>query len=76
MLDALNALAEQEDISVNITDSAYGSYVSGIGGLAERDHGDMSGWMYEVNGESPSDSAGDHVLADGDVVTWTYVTEF
>lgn len=74
--DALNALAEQEDLSVNTAESSYGAYVSAIGGLAERDHGDMSGWTFTVNDEQVNESASSCELQDGDTVTWTYVTEF
>ena len=76
VLDALEALATQEDFSYNMTDSAYGAYVSAIDGLAEREHGDQSGWTYTVNGEMVSDAASDCVLSEGDSVEWTYVTEW
>ena len=76
VLDALEVLAGEEGFSVNMTDSSFGSYVSGIDGLAEREHGDMSGWTYTVNDEMVSDAASDCMLADGDTVTWTYVTEW
>lgn len=74
--DALEAVAEQEDLTVNTSSSSYGTYVSAIGGVAERDHGDMSGWTFSVNGESPSESADAYELSDGDEVVWTYVTEW
>lgn len=61
---------------VNAQDSDYGMYVQGINGLATGDHGDMSGWMYSVNGESAEVGCSEYTLSSGDVVTWTYVTEF
>ena len=61
---------------VNASDSDYGMYVQGIGGLAGGDFGDMSGWMFEVNGEMAEVGCSQLEVADGDVVTWTYVTEF
>ena len=61
---------------VNASDSEYGMYVMGIDGLAGGDFGDMSGWMFEVNGEMAEVGCSQYVLSDGDVVTWTYVTEF
>ncbi len=61
---------------VNASDSDYGMYVQGIGGLAGGDFGDMSGWMFEVNGEMAEVGCSQYELSDGDVVTWTYVTEF
>ena len=61
---------------VNASDSDYGMYVAGINGLAGGDFGDMSGWMFEVNGEMAEVGCSQYELKAGDVVTWTYVTEF
>ena len=61
---------------VNASDSDYGMYVQGINGLAGGDFGDMSGWMFEVNGEMAEVGCSQYELEDGDVVAWTYVTEF
>ncbi len=60
----------------NIRIETSGGYVEGIGGLYEFDHGDQSGWMYAVNGESAGVSAADYVLRDGDIICWRYVTSF
>ena len=70
--DALVAAAND----VNASDSEYGMYVQGINGLAGGDFGDMSGWMFEVNGEMAEVGCSEYELAAGDVVTWLYVTEF
>ena len=61
---------------VNASDSDYGMYVQGSNGLAGGDFGDMSGWMFEVNGEMAEVGCSQYELKAGDVVTWTYVTEF
>lgn len=61
---------------INAADSDYGMYVQGINGLAGGDFGDMSGWMFEVNGEMAEVGCSQYELKAGDVVTWTYVTEF
>lgn len=47
-------------------------YVQGIGTLFELDLGDLSGWMYYVNGVLPSVSAGAYPLRSGDTVEWMY----
>lgn len=49
-------------------------YISGINYLYEFDYGDLSGWVYEVNGERPSVGAGEYKLKDGDVIEWHYTT--
>lgn len=48
-------------------------YVSGIGGLYEKQHGPASGWMYSVNGVTPMKAAINYNLKDGDSVKWYYV---
>ncbi|MBR6070683.1 MAG: DUF4430 domain-containing protein [Ruminococcus sp.] len=50
-------------------------YVAGINYIYEFDFGDLSGWVYHVNGISPSRNSGDYVLEDGDVIEWLYTCE-
>lgn len=68
--DALCALG----LSVNAHGSSYGTYVSAIGGLAEKQYGGTSGWMYSVNGSTPMTACSNYVLSNGDNVVWYYVT--
>ncbi len=67
--DALCALG----LSVNAHGSSYGTYVAAIGGLAEKEHGGTSGWMYSVNGTTPMTACSNYVLKNGDNVVWYYV---
>lgn len=69
--DALCALG----LSVNAHGSSYGTYVSAIGGLAEKQYGGTSGWMYSVNGTTPMTACSNYVLSNGDNVVWYYVTD-
>ena len=64
---AYDALCQVASIGGNST------YVSSINGVAEKQHGAMSGWMYYVNGSAPNVPCGSYVLQDGDTVTWVYV---
>ena len=68
--DALCALG----LSINAHGSSYGTYVAAIGGLAEKEHGGTSGWMYSVNGVTPNTACSNYVLSNGDNVVWYYVT--
>lgn len=68
--DALCALG----LSVNAQGSSYGTYVAAIGGLAEKEHGGKSGWMYSVNGTTPMTACSNYVLSNGANVVWYYVT--
>ena len=58
----------------NAESSAFGVYVSAVGGLAEKDHGSQSGWKYSVNGEVVMVSASACTVQPGDVVKWFYTT--
>lgn len=68
--DALCALG----LSINARPSSYGTYVAAIGGLAEKQYGGTSGWMYSVNGSTPMTACSNYVLSNGDNVVWYYVT--
>lgn len=61
-------------LSVNAHGSSYGTYVAAIGGLAEKQYGGTSGWMYSVNGTTPMTACSNYVLSNGDNVVWYYVT--
>ncbi len=68
--DALRALG----LSVNAYGTSYGTYVAAIGGLAEKEHGGTSGWMYSVNGTTPMTACSNYILSNGANVVWYYVT--
>lgn len=68
--DALCALG----LSIGSQDSIHGVYVSSINGLAEKEHGASSGWMYAVNGKLPNMACSAYKLRDGDSIQWRYVT--
>lgn len=60
-------------VAVGASQTAYGVYVSSIGGLAEKQYGPNSGWTYYVNGAFVNTACSGCVLSDGDSVLWTYV---
>lgn len=54
----------------------YGSYyIEGIYNLYEFDCGNLSGWMYSVNGSFPNFGCSKYVLKDGDVIEWVYTCD-
>lgn len=56
--------------------SAHGMvYISGINYIYEYDFGDLSGWVYHVNGITPSRNCGEYILSDGDEIQWLYTCE-
>lgn len=50
-------------------------YVQGIGNLYEFSLGELSGWMFFVNGASPSVGCDQYAPAPGDTVEWRYTLE-
>lgn len=56
--------------------NSYGSvYVRGINYLYEFSCGDLSGWMYSVNGVFPNYGCSKYVLEDNDVIEWVYTCD-
>ena len=55
---------------------AYESaYIEGINNLYEFDCGELSGWIYSVNGDYPSYGCALYKLKDGDAVMWQYTCD-
>jgi len=50
-------------------------YMRGIDNLYELQYGDLSGWIYFVNGTSPSLSCDQYTLQNGDTILWRYSCE-
>ncbi len=48
------------------------AYIEGIGNLYEYDCGQLSGWLFSVNGWFPNYGCSRYLLQDGDVVEWVY----
>ena len=48
------------------------AYMSGIGHLYELSFGDLSGWVYLVDSESPSVGCDQYMLTDGQRIEWHY----
>ncbi len=71
-LSVLQRGAKDANIAVALTGSDDMAYVSGIGGLKEKDQGDKSGWVFRVNEQFGMTSAGATVLKDGDKVEFLY----
>lgn len=74
VFDALSAAAAKAHLALDIG-SGGSAYIRSIGTLREFDYGTLSGWMYYVNGEAPTDSCGNHKLKDGDVIEWRYTRD-
>ncbi len=51
------------------------AYIEGINNLYEFDCGELSGWMYRVNGEFPNYGCSRYKLKPGDKVEWLYTCD-
>lgn len=51
------------------------AYVEGINNLYEFDCGELSGWMYKVNGWYPNYGCSRYLLKQGDVICWEYTCD-
>ena len=51
------------------------AYIEGIDNIYELDCGDLSGWMYRVNGWFPNYGCSRYQLQDGDVIQWVYTCD-
>ncbi|QCR32100.1 DUF4430 domain-containing protein [Lysinibacillus sp. SGAir0095] len=63
---------EYQGANENIYNSVY---VEGINHLYEFSAGELSGWMYSVNGVFPNFGCSQYVLKDGDVIEWHYTVD-
>ena len=75
--DILNRAVRHKKIHMECVYSAnYGSvYVQGINHLYEFSCGELSGWMYKVNGIFPNYGCSKYVLKNGDKIEWVYTCD-
>ena len=62
--------------NAGISYTTNGIYISEINGLAEKDNGPNSGWMYRQNGIIASEGYAARKLSDGDVIKWFYTDDY
>lgn len=51
------------------------NYIEGINNLYEFNGGELSGWMYKVNGWFPNYGCSRYSVQDGDVIEWVYTCD-
>ena len=73
--DILLQACRENGVHLETTGTKETLYVEGINNIYEKDYGDLSGWMYFVNGESPQVGCGNYKLSDGDEVVWCYTCD-
>ncbi|ADB57370.1 DUF4430 domain-containing protein [Archaeoglobus profundus] len=71
-LGVLIKASQERGFSVKIKKWSYGLFVDCIGGICTRALGETSGWVYQVNGETPMVSSEQYNLNAGDTVVWYF----
>lgn len=72
--DALKKACDENGTALNVQNSSFGGvYVVGIGEICEKDCGAQSGWVYTVNGQSPSTGLSNYKVKNGDTLVLSYV---
>lgn len=63
-------------LKLKVDNSSGGVYVDGIGDVVASATSPNAGWLFTVNGEAPNTDADKVQVADGDVIVWTFTTDF
>ncbi len=74
VFDVLQRVCRENNIHMEYNTAAgYNSaYIEGIGNLYEFDAGELSGWLYSVNGWFPNYGSSRYQLKSGDTICWVY----
>ena len=77
VFNILQRTCKQQKIHMEFENTpVYNSaYIEGINNLYEFDVGNLSGWMYRVNGWFPNYGCSRYQLKDGDVIEWVYTCD-
>ena len=77
VFNVLQRTCKQLGIQMEFVDTPiYNSaYIEGIHNLYEFDCGELSGWMYQVNGWFPNYGCSRYQLQDGDTISWVYTCD-
>lgn len=74
--DILVEATKKYSIHMENNGTAELAYISGINYLYEFDYGDLSGWIFKVNGVESSVGCSSFVLSDGDIIEWCYTLNY
>lgn len=76
VFDALRRATRDNKIHLEFSNTpAYKSaYIEGIANLYEFDCGELSGWMYKVDGTFPGYGSSSYALQGGERIEWVYTT--
>lgn len=73
--DVLARELKKNRILMEASFTANSAYIEGIDNIYEFSCGELSGWMYSVNGEYAQVSCSDYKVKDGDKIQWSYTCD-
>ena len=73
--DVLIQAIRAEHIPLDNRGAKGAAYIAGINALYEFDYGELSGWMYRVNGVFPDVGCESYHVSNGDKIEWLYTTD-
>lgn len=74
VFDILIAVCKKNKILIDYDGNNETVYIKGIGGLYEFDCGELSGWIYKVNGKTPNVGCSNYIPKNDDIIEWVYTT--
>ncbi|MEG0093702.1 MAG: DUF4430 domain-containing protein [Erysipelotrichaceae bacterium] len=75
VLDILKKVTNDYRIKLVFQGSGASSYIQEISNIREFDCGQLSGWMYTVNGSYVNMASGAKIPTNGDVIRWVYTCD-
>ena len=77
VFNVLQRTCKQQGIHMEFESTVmyHSAYIEGIHNLYQFDCGDLSGWMYSVNGWFPNYGCSRYQLQEGDVICWEYTCD-
>ena len=77
VFNVLQRVTKQNKIHMEFVNTPmyHSAYIEGINNLYEFDCGELSGWMYRVNGWFPNYGCSRYQLKNGDKIEWIYTCD-
>lgn len=70
--DTVYDVTKATDVTMSAEDTGNGHSVEILNGIENGSEGEMSGWLYYVNGEMSMEYSDNQPVADGDEIAWEF----
>ncbi|MCI8388278.1 MAG: DUF4430 domain-containing protein [Clostridiales bacterium] len=77
VFDVLSRICRENKLHLEYSETPiYGTaYIEGIANLYEFDAGELSGWLYSVDGEYPNYGSSKYSLSGNEVIVWEFTLD-